>query len=203
MILVLSSLGLFSVSPAAARAETFNYKFRGLYADAYFSVQEETGCVETASYLTPSIGKTREDKESRTGPWIYIVVYQYDYCTGDFLLDAWAFTSLSHGDFILKNQLNYAELDTRVLVEDLITGDRFPVDIHLTWTATGEGFIEREHTHLKEPGLKVNYKYTAFVRPAAASGSINGLGLNFASQPSVSAQLSNVKAGFVEITMNP
>jgi hypothetical protein len=197
-------MAFFVATPgAAAKAETFNYKFKGLMADAYFSITDESSCIDTVSYLTAFAGKTSFDKQYKTEPSIYVVVYQYDQCKGEFLLDAWTSTSLSRDDFTIKNQLNSAELNKTVIVEDLISGSTFPVEIHLTWVATDEGFFSEEHTHVHEPNLKVNYRYTAFVRSAIASGSITGLGIDFAQLTSVSAQLSNVKAGFVEVTLTP
>lgn len=204
LLVGLLNLAVFSsVSPAAGKAETYHYKYHGLLANAYFSITDESGCIETTAHLTAGDGYRRYDKQLNSDSRIHVFVYKYDNCASDYLFAVWGGGVITNDAFTIKQQLNTAELKTTVILEEWKTREMVPVEIHITWTATGEGFNEKFHDRYYEPGYKRFLHSIGFIQPAVASGSIISLDTNFSELPSLSAELSNDKYGFVEIIMSP
>lgn len=188
-----------AVNPAAAKTETFHFSFKGQFAEALFSTFDETGCIETFAYVAAQEGKVKVDGRPAVDSFAIVNLIQFNFCTGEFLLDAFGFATLAPDEFIIDKKLNQATLTTTIVVDEFVTGTSFSVEVNVAWTGVGETSTVKDHFQIKEPGFKLNSRFMGTFRLAEASGTVSGLGMNFTPEPAFFAQMGNVKTGEVAI----
>ena len=199
LVLVLTlSLGV-AASPATAKAETFHYSTRGLTAFASFYSIDETGCIDTYVDLNATDGKVKLTGKPAVISEMFIYLYQYNFCTGEWLAEAFGYASLAPDEFVIDKSLNSATLSANISLYDYVSGTDFPVTIDVTWASAGSVYQQKYHAQYRSPGFKYNYRFMGTFRSATASGSVNAAGIEFTPEPSAYAELANVKSGEVDI----
>ena len=199
IVLVLGLALSVAVAPAAAKTETFHFSFKGQFAEALFSTVDETGCIETFVYVAGQDGKVKQDGKPVVESIAILNIIQFNFCTGETLLDAFGIATLAPDDFVIDKQLNEATLNTTMVVDEFLTGTTFPVDINVSWTGVGPATTVKDRFKIREPGFKLNSRFMGTFRLAEASGTVSGLGMNFTPEPAFFAQMGNVKTGDVLI----
>lgn len=195
-LLLAGVLTLLALAPAgstqAAAREVWRSNFRGETAVAYF--YDYDGCIETYMevYATENrVGTTGQpDASSSVGGY----VNQYDYCNGTGT-GGWFYADLEPDAFQIDRQLNTASLNTTV---EACYDECFPVELNLTWTATGDPYREKGVSHSSAPDYRSVYRYDATTRYAEASGSVT-TPLATTSLQTNNAYLQSVKAGSITI----
>jgi hypothetical protein len=209
MLVLFVVLGLslsFWTIPAAAQPqppEIHRFIFRGLSASAAFSSIDETECIVTDVFVTGTDGMVRVDGQPDVSSEAFLDISRFDSCTGEQLLIASGFTILPPEEFEIDPELSQAALNTTFVVEDFFSGDTFRVDVSLTWTGTGDVSTQTGVFHSKSPGSHVIAAFRGTFREGEASGSIAGMDTEFATEPSVFAQLADVMNGEVMVIHNP
>jgi hypothetical protein len=69
----------------------------------------------------------------------------------------------------------------------------------VSWTGSGDIVSVKDHDHLKEPGFKLNARFTGTSRNATASGTVSDGTTNFTPQPAEFADMGSTKRGEVVI----
>lgn len=201
---LLSLIAAFAVvagaGPAQAASETLHFSFKGQFAEAFFSSTDPSGCVATLVFVNAADGRV---KTMPSGPEVQseasMFVSRIDQCTGTQLIEAEGFAELTPEEF-QADRLHAATLGTTIELFDFLSATSFPVEVNIAWTGTGASVTERNHSHFSAPGFKVNARFSGTVREATATGPVTDGTTNFTPEPAVSAHLSSVKLGEVEIT---
>ena len=199
IILVVGLTLSLAVTPAAAKTETFHFKFQGQFADAFFGTVDETGCIETFVHVAAQDGKVKVDGKPEVQSIATVHIEQFNHCTTEFLVLAFGLAALAPDEFVIDNKLNQATLTTTIVVEEFITGTTVPVDVNVTWTGVGVTSTFKDHFQIKEPGFKFNRHAMGAFRDAQATGTVIGMGINFTPEPAFEATMGNVKIGEVTI----
>jgi hypothetical protein len=199
LILVLALALSVGAAPAAAKAETFHYSTRGLTAYANFYSVDESGCIETYADLNATDGRVKQTGKPAVTSEMFVYMYQYDFCSGEWLVDAFGFASLAADEFVIDKGLNSATLVATINVYDYVSGSEFALSIDVTWSSTGGVYQQKFHAQYRSPEFKYNYRFMGTFRGATAAGSISGAGMEFAPWPASYAELANVKSGEVGI----
>jgi hypothetical protein len=206
LLLVVSlalALMALAVPARAAGTETQHFSLDGLFADAFFSSTDPSGCVSTVVDLLANDGRSRIGSGQPTvGARAIIIVAQFDNCTQTLLLAADGSAVLGPGELQIDNKLTTATLTATVEVFDVVSGASFPVDVNVSWTGVGGTTSTRTHTRQTLPGFKVNERFESTFREAIASGTVSDGTTNFTPQPAPpgDAHLASVKQGEVDIT---
>lgn len=201
-VLSLGLLVLAPVSTASAAGPTVEAEYqRGPLVNANFSTIDESGCIDTETFVTANLTTDRRnDASGNTGGTAGVDVFQYDLCTDTVLLQLAGFTeSLDPADFAVSNQLDWATLHTSITVDNIDTGETSEVAVDVAWSGTSD--ITRNHSNTNEvyPGCHVLNRWTGSGREASAAGTVTQGEVNFAPDPSQSAEIGFVHDGFVVI----
>ena len=202
-LLAVLALVLATFSQHSSASAGDNFKFRGNFADAGFSMFDETGCVGTFVGVFANEGKF----QSPPGPGsssVFADMYidQYDFCNEISLMSAFGGTSLGNGAFQINRDLNSAALNATIPVFDLVSGTGFDVSVNLVWTGIGALSRGTFHSHNKSPGCVINERFTGSSRFAQATGSVSAGVTNFTPNPSGDGHLSSTKSGTLFIGCN-
>lgn len=164
------ALGLM---PAAASAETYNYKFRGNVARTAVFGTDSTGCTRT--FVTISLFEDRFQEP--LGPpeqsaALVISVDQTDYCRGINHFFGVGNVVLPAESLDISRSLQSASLTAVVDVHDLRRDVHASVSIDLEWTGVGD--VEHGSSHYQDvyPDYKVVSHSTGSSRNAEVSGTI-------------------------------
>lgn len=178
-----------------------SFNFRGPSALANFSSVDPSGCVQTEVLVIGSDWVNRVEP-GPTDPFSFasVTVSQYDFCNGVQLLLAYGdATPLPEQGFQISNQLDSATLDGTAYMFDEVSGTNFNMDVHLTWTGSGERTRSNFHSNIHSPGCLINSRSNGTSRVAQAVGTISDGVTNFIPQPSYDASLVMVRAGTVVV----
>lgn len=191
--------------PALATT-TSHTQHKGLTARADFGGIDQSGCVETAVFVfaTEQTGKVADSMAAApagkpvTGVFFLVQVSQINFCTGEFL------RSLSgggtEGSFDVDHvKLSEAHLEATILAFDELTESEVPVEVDLTWTATGDLVSLSERFRQKQPGLLVSFFSKGTLRDAAASGTVLVGGENLTPNGSDQAEILRSREGSLSI----
>lgn len=166
VVLVLTAFGQYTTASAATM-----YKWKGPGADAYFS--SDDGCVVTdVSLFTRH--ETFQNPPSRPsrGTFVYLTIYQYDYCLGWQLRAAEGFAWIPKSDLQVARRLGTATLSTLVTMYDWPTDSYFDVSIDLSWTANGPATRQSSSYRTQGPGCKFSSRFQGTFRSAEVNGTI-------------------------------
>ncbi len=161
------------------------YRFSGLGAGAYFSGVDESGCMLTDVFV--EFGQQASGtppKPSQQPPLAYMYIIRYDMCSG-------AYTSaqtnppptLPVGAAQVASSLKSASLNATFELRDDSTGSTFPVDVSITWTATGVFQRQTSHDHYKTEWGVYHANTRSIARDASVVGSVLVDGVNLTSAP--------------------
>ena len=73
------------------------------------------------------------------------------------------------------------------------------MDVHLTWTGTGELARNKEFSFSQDGTCKFHYRSFGTFRPADVTGSLTAVGADFATGTLFTAQLGSAKEGTTDI----
>jgi hypothetical protein len=188
-----------SFAPAAYPATT-NFRLKGNSVTANF-VDPNPGCVFTSAgvFASEETSHIPGNPKQFTGSALVSLV-RFDSCTGQILLDALGLQPLTGSNLQVAPSLQTAALNVNVTLFDLVSGTSVDVAIALTWTATEGVFSGHSMSRSRFPGFSTHFRFSGTTRQAQAVGTVSALGTNFASAPSVFADISKVQSGSVSIT---
>jgi hypothetical protein len=205
VILIAWLMGLVVPVPVSAAAigtagNVTKSKFQGDSAFASFSSTDPTDpCIQTSAFVSATEGRLKEGQgKPELVSEVFVSIFQFNTCTGEVFLDAFGSAQLSPEAFAVEGQLDAATLTATVEVCDFITGGCFPVDVQLTWSATGPVVKDKSKFQSTSPGCKFKFDFMGNFRDAVATGTITGGGFSF-SGASDFAQIASVKQGSMEI----
>jgi hypothetical protein len=197
-LLVVVAIGLLTLTTKVASGNMI-FHFKGLFASAFFSSLDGFVTTDVAVLASDSrfqVPAGYSDKSAQ----VFVNISKFDNLTSTLLLSASGVVLLENRDFQVRGNLNSAKLIAESIeVFDSVAGIPFNVDLSLTWTSTGTASREKEHFILRQPGLKINGRFSGVFSEAVASGTVSGLSSNFTPQPSVLAEIASVKNGQVTV----
>src|SRR5215211_1018192 len=169
-------LAMFSQPRGASAADVFH--FTGQAVDGTFINIDPSGCIYTSVDLMAAeqIAQPPPDAVQPSG-WIFVHVFQADFCTSTVFHTANVTVPLSELKF--TGNLNLATLRTTVSLVDYLSNEPFDVAIDLTWTATNPRRHENTPSHYNFGGCHLNYHYNTAYRIAAVSGNVSVGTTNF------------------------
>ena len=132
-------------------------------------------------------------------PLLLVGVSQTDNVTGKVLFQALG----EAREFMLKvtGNLSSARLSAALDLQDFDSGDAVPFTVNLTFTGVGEvGSFEEKHFTSNEGGVKINVIQDVRERPASATGTVSGLGINFTPVPTAIAFIQRIHTGLLLVT---
>jgi hypothetical protein len=193
-------MAFFTPSHATAAAESTTFK--GASAFASFTSTAPDGCLVTYAGITASDERIKESGgKPQTISEVYVTVYLVNICTDPFevLVDAFGQAQLSAEALQVDKNLNSATLNTTIEACNYLPGVPncvpIPVAINLTWSGIGPVRNEKSQYQFDDGSCKVHSAYNGSIRDAVATGSMTAPGINFTPEPSVSAQIADVKKG--------
>jgi hypothetical protein len=200
--LITLSLALMAFGPSVASAATDKVtveNMRGPLVNAWFTAFDESGCIETDTFVTANRPTDQLLPGRGTTAGIGAVsIFQYDSCTETTLLQAVAQTeTLGADDLQFSRQLDFAALHTTLTATNIDTGGTFDITVDVTWLGTSD--ITRDHSNTNDVypgGCHVLNRWKGSGRTAAASGSVSDGLTNFTPDASDSAEIGFVIDGF-------
>jgi hypothetical protein len=183
----------------AAGAETRHFNFKGQFAEAVFDTVDSSGCIETFVTVIAEDRRIKQAGPAEATLRAMVDLFQIDSCSGKLLLSAFGLATLTPDQFQIDKQFNAATLNATIEVTDSLSSNTFPVNVSVRWTGSGDIVTVKNHDHLKEPGFKLNARFTGTSRNATASGTVTDGTTNFTPQPAVVADMGSTKRGEVVI----
>jgi hypothetical protein len=196
LLLVLMIFGQYTSASAGGGSNNGHFRDRG--ADAYFYSTDPSGCVvtevnifSTQHYFQSPPGPGSE------GPFVSLLIFQYNVCTGEELLNASGATE----DLNLQvdKKLNWVTLSATVNVWEGVSQSFQDIYVDLNWTATGPSTHVNDNFHFKSPGCHFMARSNGIFRPATAWGSVSNGVTNFTPDVSWGASIYNTKSGNLTI----
>jgi hypothetical protein len=178
--------------PTAAAQEAQTFHESGYTALATFT--STNGCTTTTVPIYLRDGSLHMSGEARQGPFMDLdSLTIIDDCTGETLLSAY-FSSETFA-FDVAPQLASATLEASNLAAQDCYGSLCaslagPLDVSITWTATGDLYTSSTQLHENLYGDRRNVQGKATIRPVTASGTITDGATNFTPSPAADAWLS-------------
>ena len=196
----LSLMAFASSTFAAALPKTDTFRVSGNSVTAFFT-NPVPSCIETVATVSASeeTGHTSGNPKQFAGS-VFLNITKRNLCTGETLLDAFAFELLTGSKFQVSPNLATATLNLNISAFDVVSAKALDVVVALAWTAT-EG-VSSGHTtsHSRFGGTTYHSSSTGTTRGALATGQFSLLGANFAGAPAVFAFISKYSDGSVSIT---
>ena len=190
---------MMSALPGAASADVHSYGFDGDNAGALF--QSFDGCVQRTALVMPMKGRTRDNLSGATHEAsVLLQLVHSDACrfTQSFRFGV---VDLAPGDFRVRGDLGTATLRGRVEMIDWMSGAAVPIDLDLTWRASGPGQWEREGSRVRHEGGVEIVRGRGMIREAVASGSVmEGSHDYVGGSDSLFGNVSSTRGGQITIT---
>ncbi len=171
LIVVVLMLAVFGQYTPASAAEM--YKWKGPGAEAYFSSTDESGCVVTdVSLFTRDETFQNPPGQPSRGSFVYLTIYQYDYCADIALRVAEGWASIGEDDLQVAKKLGWASLATVVSMYDWASDTYFEVSVDLSWSATGPAVQQSSSFRSHTPDCKYHSRFRGSFRSADVNGTI-------------------------------
>jgi hypothetical protein len=207
-ILALTLSALAGTAPAAlaARArpayatgaETIQFSLKHDYATAFF--ESRSACINSFVAIAADNGREKETDSPNTmisrAAWL---IQQYDLCNSVDPFFALGSDLLPEGAFQIDKKLNTATLNTTIEVFDFESGNSFPVDFSVNWTATGASIEQNDHFQIIEPDFVLIQRVMGTFRIANASGSVSLGSTNLTPHPAVRSTVGSSNQGSVTV----
>lgn len=202
LLLVLFITTLAAPVPARAKSgEVEQYRFRGRVANAFFSSTDAEGCVETFGMLQAVDGRVVLAPENTTvDSLVSIFVEQYDYCEETEVTFVAGEAALPASAFQIDKRLQRATLNASFEVFDLHSETAVPVEIHTTWTGTGDPYRIKERFVYRSPTFRSNSRSDGTFRAANLSGTISIGGTDLPVESVEDAQIGSVKSATLVVS---
>jgi hypothetical protein len=169
LVIVVLMLGIFGQYETASAAEM--YKWKGPGAEAYFS--SDDGCVITdVSLFTRHETFQNPPGQPSRGTFVFLSIYQYDYCLSWQLRAAEGFAWIAKSDLQVAKRLGSASLSTVVPMYDYASDTYFDAYVDLNWTANGPAATEKHSFRSQGPGCKYHSRFQGTFRSAEVNGTV-------------------------------
>ena len=172
LIIIVLMLGVFGQNSTASAAE--QYRWKGPGAEAYFSSTDDSGCIVTdVSLFTRDETFQNPPGQPSRGSFVYMTIYQYDYCAGQELRNAEGWASIGENDLQVARRLSSATLSALVTMYDWLSDSYFDVSVDLSWSATGPASQQSSSYRSHSPGCKYHSRFRGSFRSADVNGTIS------------------------------
>lgn len=173
VVLLLSVFGQYTIASAAEM-----YKWKGPGADAYFF--SDDGCVTTdVSVFTRNETSQNPPGKPSKNSFVYLTIYQYNYCEGLELRNAEGFAWIAPNDLRVEKKLSWATLSTTVSMYDWTSDTFFDAYVDLAWNATGPAVKEKSQYRSHAPGCKYHSRFQGTFRSAEVYGTVTDGSANY------------------------
>lgn len=193
-VLALASLVLGQHTVANAGGGTNNGHFRDLGSTAYFYQVDPSGCVVTEVNIFASQHYFQSPPGPGTeGPFVSLVIFQNDVCTGTQLFSASGATETLN--LQVDQKLNWATLDATVNVWESVTETFQDIYLDLSWTASGPAVHRNNRYHFNSPSCHLMSRSNGVYRSADVWGSVSDGTTNFTPDLTQSAEIFSTVSG--------
>ena len=198
-LLSLAALVFAPAAVSAAGTKVSVANLRGPLVNAWFSVTDPTGCIETDTFVTGNLPSYQQlPSQPVTTGVAGVSIFEYDSCTESTLLDATGDTeALPAGALQVSKQLDRAPLTGTLTMTNVDTGATFDVDVSVAWVGTST--IHRYDVNSNDfygGGCHVLNRWKGSGRDAAAWGSVSDGSTNYTRLATESAEIGFVIDGF-------
>lgn len=171
LIVIVLLLAVFGQHTPASAAEM--YKWKGPGAEAYFSSTDDSGCIVTdVSLFTRDETFQNPPGQPSRGSFVYLTIYQYDYCADLALRVAEGWASIAEDDLQVAKKLGSATLSALVTMYDWASDSYFDVSVDLSWSATGPAARQSSSFRSHTPECKYHSRFQGTFRSADVNGTI-------------------------------
>lgn len=171
LIVIVLLLAVFGQHTPASAAEM--YKWKGPGAEAYFSSTDDSGCIVTdVSLFTRDETFQNPPGQPSRGSFVYLTIYQYDYCADLALRVAEGWASIGEDDLQVAKKLGSATLSALVTMYDWASDSYFDVSVDLSWSATGPAARQSSSFRSHTPECKYHSRFQGTFRSADVNGTI-------------------------------
>ena len=186
-----------SVDAASTKVSVAN--LRGPLINASFSTLDETGCIETDTFVSANLPSYQKLPSPPVTTGVASVnIFEYDSCTDTTLLDATGLTeALPAGALQVSKQLDQASLVMTLSMTDIDTNATFSVDVDIALLGTST--IHRDDVNSNDfygGGCHVLNRWKGSGRTASASGTVSDGVTNFTRLATDNAEIGYVIDGF-------
>ena len=192
VLLVLSVL-LVGLPASTRAADILQFQTSGLGTLADFTTASE--CMVTRVRLQAADERVKQVGKPATPSQVLLFIGQYDTCAQKELVRALAQVDVLPSAFQVDQQLNTATLQaTGLEIFDYASATVLPVDISLTWKATGEA-RRLKGGHTESLGdFTLRERYDESFRPSVAFGTVTLAGsANLTAEPTEIAKIESIR----------
>jgi hypothetical protein len=178
LIVIVLMLAVFGQYTPASASEM--YRWKGPGAEASFSNLDESGCVVTdVNLFTRDETFQNPPGQPSRGSFVYLTIYQYDYCADLALRVAEGWASIGEGDLQVAKKLGSATLSTVVTMYDWASDSYFDVSVDLSWSATAPTIQQSSSFRSHTPECKYHSRFRGSFRSADVNGTITDGSTNY------------------------
>jgi len=178
---------------STTQATPTRVQVRELTAEAFFVIDEE--CLETEMSLFIAERTFTVSQKPTPQLFAHVALFQFDACTGTVLRNLSGMTDVA--SFHADTKLAGASVEMALTASDL--SGAVPVNVDVTWSATGPLVHASENYRTRYPGLLFRSSLRGTSRSGSATGTVTIAGESLAFGPSVDASVRRVRAGQVEV----
>lgn len=200
--LALATLGALLLAPgtvSAASTKVSVANLRGPLINAWFSVLDPSGCIETDTFVSANLPSYQQLPSAPVKTVVAgVSIFEYDSCTDTTILDAAGDTaSLPLTALQVSRQLDWATLSGTVTLTNVDTGATFDVDVNVTLAGTSA--IHRDDVNSNDfygGGCHVLNRWKGSGRTADAWGTVSDGLTNYTPTATDQAEIGFVIDGF-------
>ncbi len=168
-------------------------QYKGVSAEAGFSVIDPSGCVETDVQVFSAKQAVKQGSGRRVaGPLAEFNLFQFNYCTFESVS---AFGETDDVVFDADQRLKEARLQTTIRAFDSISNTDVLVEVDLTWRGTGDLSSVSQRQRFRVPGQMETTWFKGVFREAAATGTVIVDGENLTPNESDFALIVHARSG--------
>jgi hypothetical protein len=145
-----------------------------------FSSDPTNSCIQTAIYILPSKSATKNNGPTDHESGLDASLIKFDACSGNTIVTYGVHTDLAANAFkMMLPNLNKASLDADFSGTDSVTGAPVPVNVHVTWTGTGDLSRLVDNQHTRSGGFILISHSTNSFRTATIAGTVAFAGTTY------------------------
>jgi len=187
---------LMGALPATTRAaEIIQFQSSGLGTYADF-ITSEGDCIITRVKIQAADQRLKQAGKPDTPTRVLIVITKTDTCAAQSLITAVDVVEVAPSAVQIDQQLNTATVQmTGVEIYDYDSDTLVPVDINMTWTATGDARRLKGALTERLGDLTISQRYDESYRPSAATGTVSLAGsANLTPEPTQRAKIESIRS---------
>jgi hypothetical protein len=198
MIVVLAFVLVARSAPAEARTVVELTKVTGTGLIAEWFITDTENDTSTFLNIITTLNATVQPPQGAAivEPLLVVSINQ-SLGDGTVLIEGFADTT----NFVLTvdKDLKNANLQASLEFQDVANGVNFPLTVNMNWVGT-RPFNDHSHLNIRDfDGLRIIENFKGRHRQAIATGSVEGLGIEFTPVPSSTAEIQTNRSGTVTI----